>query len=258
MLMVRVMNLKTFINKKGSYILEASISLPIFMIAVIVMCSIILMFACIEDANFIAATELRRAAAEAMAADTSVLVPIRISGRVKDHSQVDRLWLEDYVYRREWMDEDEIIAIKYNMKLKTSNPLDFAAESDYKVALVTRAFVGKIRDEGPMSSEEMMNENAEAVYIFPKMGEKYHNADCTFLHAASKSTVLTESLRNKYNACPVCHSKNAEIGDQVYYFPTGGDDYHLPSCRCLERNYIEIDKTTAVERGYQPCSKCGG
>lgn len=256
--MEKITNLKTVINKKGSYILESSISLPIFMIAVIVMCSIILMFACIEDANFIVATELRRAAAEAIAADTSTLVPFRINGRVKEHSQVERLGLKDYVYRQRWYNEDEIIAISYDMKLRTSNPLDLASEANYNVALVTRAFVGKIRDEEAMSAEEMMNAAAEAVYIFPKLGEKYHNADCTFLHAAYKSTVLSEELKKEYNACPICHSKNAEIGSTVYYFPAGGDDYHLPDCKCLERNYIEIDKATAIERGYQACSKCGG
>ena len=258
MQMERAMNLKTLINRKGSYILEASISLPIFMIAVIVMCSIILMFACIEDANFIVATELRRAAAEAIGAETSPLVPFRISGRINDHSQVDRLRLEEYVYRQNWMNEDEIIAIRYDMKLKTSNPLDLASEANYDIALVTRAFVGKIRDEGPMSAEEMMDRSAEAVYIFPKLGEKYHNAGCSFLHAACKSTILSEAMKKEYNACPVCHSKDAEIGSKVYYFPAEGDDYHLPTCKCLERNYIEIDKNTAVERGYKPCLKCGG
>jgi hypothetical protein len=62
------MNLKTLINKKGSYLTEAAIALPVFIIAVIVMNSVILMYACIEDCSFIAASELRRGAAEAVMA----------------------------------------------------------------------------------------------------------------------------------------------------------------------------------------------
>ena len=68
--MAKTMNLKTHINKKGSYIIEAAITLPVFLIALIVMSSIILMYACIEDCIFIAANELRRGAAEAIIADT--------------------------------------------------------------------------------------------------------------------------------------------------------------------------------------------
>ena len=68
--MAKIMNLRTHTNKKGSYIIEAAITLPVFLIALIVMSSIILMYACIEDCIFIAANELRRGAAEAIIADT--------------------------------------------------------------------------------------------------------------------------------------------------------------------------------------------
>ena len=49
------MNSKMLTNKKGSYLLESAISLPVFIIAVMVMSSVILMYACIEDCTFIAA-----------------------------------------------------------------------------------------------------------------------------------------------------------------------------------------------------------
>ena len=64
-------------NKKGSYILEAAITLPVFLIAVIVMSSVILMYACIEDCTFITANELRKCASEAIITDTSPLAAYR-------------------------------------------------------------------------------------------------------------------------------------------------------------------------------------
>ena len=54
-------------GRKGSYIVEAAVSLPVFIIAVMVMSSVILMYACIEDCNFIMANELRRGAAMVIA-----------------------------------------------------------------------------------------------------------------------------------------------------------------------------------------------
>lgn len=252
------MNMRTVINKKGSYILEASISLPIFMIAVVVICSIFLMYQGIEEANFILGTELRRGACEAIYADTGALIPPRIQTRLRDsNSHISDLTIGDYGYRTSRFGQDELIVIKYKMQMTTNSPLNLASKASYDLALVTRAYVGKERELDNMSLEEMMADGT-AVYIFPKRGEKYHQQGCSFLTAASRATVLTSELKNKYDACPVCHSRKASIGELVYYFPQDGESYHLPGCATLERNYIELEKRVAVKRGYTACSKCGG
>lgn len=248
---------KIHINKKGNYILEAVITLPIFLIAVVVMCSIILMYACIEDANFIATTELRRAATEAISVNTSLLIPNRIKSRVKDHSQVESILTTDFGYRIERWGQDELIPITMKMKMSTRSPLNLASKSEYDVAAVARAYVGKERELDNMTEDEM-NSNGDAVFIFPKSGEKYHAKGCSYLKAASKAAILDSSFKNKYSACPLCHSGNAYIGSLIYYFPRAGEDYHLPGCSALKKNYIEIEKKVAVKRGYKPCSKCGG
>lgn len=246
-------------NKKGSYLLESAISLPVFIIAVMVMSSVILMYACIEDCTFIAANELRRGAAEAVIADTSVVLPYRIRKEVEDnHSQVHTARLTDAGFRCERWGIDELILVSYRLRLRTNNPLGIKAEADYDLSLATRAYVGRERNESNMSAEEFADEDAEAVYIFPKRGEKYHSKGCTFLRAASTSAALTESIRRKYRACPLCHSSSAVNGALIYYFPSDGEDYHLAGCASLQRNYIEIDKGTARRRGYTACSKCGG
>ena len=146
----------------------------------------------------------------------------------------------------------------FRLRLKSDNPLGIKAEADYDLSLVTRAYVGRDRDESSMSAEEFADEDSEPVYIFPKRGEKYHSKGCTFLRAASTSAALNASIRRRYKACPLCHSSRAETGSLVYYFPSDGEDYHLPGCPSLQRNYIEIDKGTAHRRGYTACSKCGG
>ena len=247
------------INKRGSYLLEAAISLPVFIIAVMVMSSVILMYACIEDCTFIAANELRRGAAEAAIADTSIAVPYRIRKQIEEtHSQVNSARLTDAGFRCHRWGIDELLLVSFRLRLKTDNPLGINAAADYELSLATRAYVGRERDESNMTAEEFADYDAEAVYIFPKRGEKYHSKGCTFLRAASASTVLTASVRRKYKACPLCHSSRAENGALIYYFPSDGEDYHLPGCPSLQRNYIEIEKGTALHRGYTACSKCGG
>lgn len=253
------MNSKMLINKKGSYLVEAAIALPVFIIAVMVMSSVILMYACIEDCSFIAANELRRGAAEAVMADTSIALPYRIRREIENsHSQVYSARLTDSGFRCIRWGVDELLIVNFRLRLKTNNPLGIKAEADYDLALATRAYVGRERDESAMTAEEFADEDAEAVYIFPKRGEKYHSKGCIFLRAASTSAALSASIKRKYKACPLCHSSRAKAGALVYYFPSDGEDYHLPGCPSLQRNYVEIDKSTALERGYTACSKCGG
>ena len=121
---VKVMNLKMLINKKGSYLTEAVISLPIFIIAVMVMSSVILMYACIEDCNFIAANEIRRGAAEAAVVDTSIAVPYRVKKEIEEqHRQIRSARLEDSLCRGNRWDTDELIAFDYRLTLSSPNPL---------------------------------------------------------------------------------------------------------------------------------------
>jgi len=246
-------------NKRGSYILEAAIVLPVFFISMIVMCSVILMYSCIEGANFAAAAELRRAGAEAIYGNTSAAVPYRISeGIKKTGSMVSGTKVSSFTYRKDMCGTDEVIAVSIRTTLKADNPLDIVSEAEYEISAVTRAYVGKIRNVGNMSADEIENGNPDVVYIFPQSGVRYHSAGCGVLKAASVSAVLTRKLKSKYNSCPVCGSKKAEIGSLIYYFPNDGEDYHLPGCSVLQRNYIRIERDVAVQRGYTPCLKCGG
>ncbi len=251
--------LKIITNRKGGWILEAAISLPIFFIAVIVMCSIILMYACIEDCNFIAGTELRRGAAEAIYTNTSAAIPFRITKKMKEnHSQVANARIISYRYRANMLNQDEMIAIKIQTLLETKNPLGIASRANYEVGFITRAYVGKIRTIDKMSAEEMMSDESVSVYIFPKRGERYHKKGCRFLKAASTTGVLSGNFKRKYKKCPLCNSGKASIGSRIYYFPAEGEAFHIAGCSSLEKNYIEIDKKTAVSRGYSACQTCGG
>lgn len=246
------------IGKKGNYLVEAAITLPIFLIAVVCMSSIILMYACIEDCNFIAANEMRRAGASAVLADTSISVPFRLKREMENgHSLVESAHITDYGYRVTRWDTDELIALSIMMKMKSKNPIGLLSEAEYEISMVTRAYVGRFRGYDAMSADEF-GSTGDAVFIFPKRGERYHSEGCRHLRAASTSGVLTSNIRRHYKSCPLCRSGKAGNGALIYYFPAAGEDYHLGGCPSLQRNYIEIERQVAIDRGYGPCGTCGG
>lgn len=246
-------------NKRGSYIVEATLLLPIFMIAVMVMSSIISAYSCIEDANYISANYLRKSAAVASKINVHTLAPHQINKELcSKHSQIDGFIVNSSVYRKKLIGIDEIIALDENMRLNTKNPIGFKAEANYRIKTITRAYVGRIRENTHMTVDDLTGEGDKAVYIFPKRGEKYHNKGCTYMNSKVTSTTLTPTLRKKFAPCPVCKSKKAKTGSRVYYFPVEGECYHMNGCRVMERNYIEITKKIAERRGYTPCTKCGG
>ena len=255
---LKMNTVRRILNKKGSYLVETTIALPIFLIAVITMSSVILMYACIEDSNFIMANELRKGASEAILADTNVAVPYRVKKELESkHSLVKSTLITDFGYRVNRWDTDELIALSVLMTMKSNNPIGIKAKAEYEVSLVTRAYVGRYRGDNKMSADEFMGD-ADAVYIFPKRGERYHNSSCRHLKAASRSGVLTSSIKKQYKSCPLCKSGKASMGTLIYYFPAAGEDYHLRGCPSLQRNYVEVDKKTAKERGYTACGTCGG
>ena len=91
---------KMFKDNRGSYIVEATLILPIFMIAIMVMSSIISAYSCIEDANYISANRLRRTAAVASVIKTDVMVPYSIQRELdRSHSQVGGFAVNSFLYR---------------------------------------------------------------------------------------------------------------------------------------------------------------
>jgi hypothetical protein len=253
------MKSKMFTNKRGGYIVEAAISMPVFMVAIILLSSVILMYSCIEDSGFIGADEMNRAAVEARTVGSQPLLPYETGNRVRTaHRQIRNVAVEEYRYRYSSHGIDDLISMKLRLNMRQSAPLGLTRDASYRLSLITRAYVGRVGSSDPMSEERMRGEGDDPVFVFPKMGEKYHNDSCTFIRAGCAAAPLTHAMRGRYDECEVCRSGSAMIGALVYYFPVSGEAYHLPGCRVLERNYIEMEKSTAVERGYTPCSKCGG
>lgn len=244
-------------NKKGSHIIEATICLPIYIMAIILLSSIILLYSAAENITFSVADELRLAAIEARYVKVNPLKPFQIKERVlEENKNVSECRIKSYSSCAKYKQFNNIIKFKMEATFDKSL-MYFNSKASYRLNVMTRAFVGDSGKLNPMSKEEFANDDSEIVYIFPNYGECYHNENCTYVKNGCKPIILTESIKNRYSSCKTCNSSAANLGDVVYVF-SSGTSYHKSNCNLVEKNYIKIEKKTAIERGYRPCKKCGG
>lgn len=247
-------------NTKGFYTLEAAVFLPFVILAVISLGYFIkiegLWENCIHGAIDESSVIALKAYNNVEAAATAKRVSKRI---IKDNPQLDKLKIKDIKIMYSDLHNDSLISYRIEAAEKFALPLAFNREFTLSSKIKFRGFVGKkVRGE-PLGSEGLERETIEyPVWIFPQSGEKYHTEICTYVKATVKPMILTKKLKNKYDSCSICKSKNVPIGSMVFCFNSKHTSYHIGTCRTIKRHSTVIDKTEAIKRGYKPCSKCNG
>ena len=245
------------IDKRGSYILEASIVLPCFVIAMILLISVIPVIAAAENSLFAMGDEVRLAGISAVYTKEVTVLPVTVISRVKrENNVVDSVGITDYGFLHSAGNMDDLISIGVSLNYSKRNPLGLFSFLRVEQRVRGRAFTGKYRsdEDGGGIGEE----NSHIVYVFPNRGEKYHNRACPFLNPACQKVFLTKSIRNRFRPCTTCNSSSASLGSQVFCFFTDGEVYHLGNCSAVDKYYIEMEQKDAEARGYSCCLSCGG
>ena len=252
--------IKKIFNRKGMYILEAAITLPVFIIAVVLLISIIPAIRDFEQAVYVTADTVRMESIKAAFAEDSVTGPIYAMNRAnRGQGRRCRFSVTGYRYLFSESGIDDLIEIKYSSRFSERNPLGKLSTIVFKGDTVGRAFTGRFNRSNPTSIEEFLNSRKSCkVYVFPEGGKKYHGKGCRYLNPACRQEVLTSRIRKKYGGCSLCKSKDMEDGQSVYVFHSSGKSYHRRKCKSVTRFYIEIEKEDAEKKGYTPCSVCGG
>jgi len=250
----------TSLNKKGSYIVEAAIVVPLFIIAVLMLISLIPVIAQCENLTFEAADEMHFETAKTAFRKNAAAYPIAL--KLRTRSENDRLTAFNitgyrYLYSRNGI--DDLITVKFSAAFSEKNPLGLFSTVRFKGKLTARAFTGTYYKDRPETKAEFEEDKpSEPVYIFPGWGVCYHGKNCTYVRTNCQLAFLSQELRRSYHPCPLCGASRAAIGTPVFCFLKDGEAYHMGGCTSINKYYIEIEKEQAVKKGYVPCSKCGG
>lgn len=249
-----------FNTERGAMTLEAVLFLPVFILAVMTLVGFIRMIGVHEKVTHAALDETNRLIAEAYAVKTPVGFAGRIEGRIKDENpKIREVTVSKFGYLYRDLYGSGIISFQLNGKAEMHMPLDFGQTYEMENRFKCRGFIGKQNRTAVLSFDEMEREgNSEIVWIFPMSGKRYHGEACIYVKNNPRQQVLNQRIRRQYEPCKLCKPEGLMNGVFVYCFPKTGEVYHKADCKVIDKYTVEIEREHAVEKGYTPCSKCGG
>lgn len=247
-------------STKGFYTLEAAIFLPLVLLAVLSLGYFMRIDGMWENCIHGAVDESAAVAAKAYAGGASLTVGSKVKNRItEDVGNLDQVDIKELRAMHSDFYADSLTSYRITAKETLQLPLGFQRAFTFQAGIKFRGFVGIKNIVSPMGTQGLETQVAQnPVCIFPHSGEKYHSEGCTYVKATVESAVLTDSIKRKYETCALCNSGDISAGSIVFCFKGEDTAYHRGTCGTIKRRTVVIDRSEAVERGYSPCSKCGG
>ena len=247
-------------STRGYYTIEAAMLLPLVLLMILALGYYTKAQGSWENAFHCAADESCVASAMSWDGVSGRTAGMRIRRRLaKSGTGLSGFELKNVLYDHPDAVTDHLTSYELEAYSDLHLPAGFGRMLRFSSRIKYRGFVGQTYPGDPLGTEGLENSlPADPVWIFPQSGEKYHSKTCTYVKATVHSAVLTSRIRSEYGACSTCHSETIPSGSIVYCFEGEDTAYHRGSCRTIRRRTTVIDRTEAIEKGYTPCSKCGG
>lgn len=183
-------------NKRGSYIVEAAMSLPVFIICIVSLALVIKIIASIEGIIFDQTCMLHRMQMDA---------PQIYASARGDNYRVKRF---RYMYSKSGI--DDLISLDTESKFRVENPIGVHGKIDIDLRIIARAYTGVRLKSGTLSEEDFHNGESVPVIVFPKYGIRYHRKDCRYsVQEYAGEEIRLEMQKNDaenkgYEACLIC------------------------------------------------------
>ena len=80
--------------------------------------------------------------------------------------------------------------------------------------------------------------------------------EAPIITSQAQTEVLTTSEASTTSAAQAHVSTTVNSEKQTYYITASGTKYHVDTCSYLSKTKIEISLDDAINKGYEPCSRC--
>ena len=200
--------MKIIRNRRGSYIAEAALTLPVFILCVTALALIIRIIAVCENIGFVTALEARDISLSSVSLCTEKNIEKRVceeNPRLTDF----RITNLDYLYSDGNI--DDLIGINSISIFTVDNPAGIYGQIEFTQGLLLRGFTGACRGEEPLSEEDFTGyEKSQPVIVFPKYGIRYHVKTCRYVEREYDGQEyrlemeLEDAKLKGYTACLIC------------------------------------------------------
>lgn len=241
--------------KRASLTVEASLVLPIFLFAMILIGCMGLLIRCQDEMQWNLTRIAREASAEYGARESKACKNV-LYYKTKLMTYMEGSGFSVSFQDSRLLKENEEIDLVADYRVKL--PFSFFSFNNclFRQRVHTRAFVGvETRDSAGQ-------EDNHIVYV-AATGKVYHERlDCTYLKLSISQVKYgdLESLRNqgggKYKTCEKCCKNREFISTDPVWITNYGDRFHSSSsCSGIRRSIQEMKRSEVGNR--TPCSKCG-
>jgi len=253
-------------NQSGQIAVETAILLPLFIIGVLTL-GYLLKFCMVSEGVHHALTdEAHRIMADPITMYIPAVNDQKIEERIVKESRGEARNIQAEVFpilaigvSNSGEVFTDLIAISVTFDTPIKLPRLFYSEVQGERTALCRAFTGMSQDGEVKSFDDMeRDDNGKTVWVFPRAGERYHDAHCAYIENNPREVLLDRNIRSRYSPCKLCKPADRRDGTLVYCFGTSGKAYHIGECTTVDRYVIEISKEDAEKQKYTPCSKCGG
>lgn len=192
------MSLLKHINKKGSYIVEAAMSLPVLIICIVSLALVIRILASIEGIVF-----------------EQTLILHKMQMRAPElfvSAKGDNYVVRDFDYLFTWKGMDDLISLETEGEYRVENPVGVKGRIDIDIDILIRGFTGAKQKSGTLSEEEFHEGESEIVIIFPKNGIRFHTQVCRYATQDYAGEEVKLKMQKKdaelkgYTPCLICGS----------------------------------------------------
>lgn len=225
-------------EEKGSYILEASVTLPFVLLAIVTITGFIALEQTKENIYSSSCDEMRYAMINSYVYRDELILPGRLEKRLEEENGGRRtsVSVRGYSVGNEEEEVNDIIKIIVTHRTDMKMPFGFGSDNLKYYKFAGRKFTGDTERKSPAGFSMMEQYGTDNVaYVFPYSGDRYHKQECSYTSPAPEAAALTSSLRDRYDPCSLCNSRKKNDGEVVYVFPAYGMAYHCHDCATIKK-----------------------
>ena len=195
-------------NKKGSYLVEAAITLPILIISICSLILIIKIISLCEAVTFTTSINI---------IDTMFGYNIGFNEKTlcKDikekYPNISDFRITRFRYLYDEGEFSDLISLNAEVQYEVKSNIGIEGKINFTEKILCRGFTGNTQERFPLDESFFLEyRDSFDVYIFPKYGEKYHDDKCRYVTDSKieKAYVIKmdreDALRKGYTPCIVC------------------------------------------------------